>query len=136
MEEKNVTAGIAVGTGILGFLGGIFVNKYHNLKHTPEVELARLESTKAECRRAEAEAEEAQARNSKVLSELRATKKEYQNEIRGEIEEKVRKELGDYISKADATYAEAKKEKDLATARLELAKRIEKDNSSTTKYNF
>lgn len=136
--EKNTVIGIigAIGT-IGGTAAGIFIEKYHNLKNTPEAVTVRLETAKAEAKKAEADAKVAKTEADASLATLRATKREYQAEVHDEIEAKVRKELSDYIEKADSTYAEAKREKEVAQARLELAKRIERDNSSSTiKYNF
>lgn len=45
----------------------------------------------------------------RVLDNIVKTKESYQNEIRPELEKKIRKELEQYISKADKTYADAEK---------------------------
>ena len=136
--EKNI---LGIVTGVAGAAGGlvtgIFINKYHNLKNTPEAVTVRLEAAKADAKTAEANAKQAKSEAEASLAKLRATKREYQQEVHDEIEAKVRKELNDYIENAAATYAKATKEKEIAQARLELAKRIERDNGSNTlKYNF
>lgn len=59
---------------------------------------------------------------SEALNDLRKEKQKYQDEIRPEIEARVRKELENYISRADETYEKAKHENEMAKLRLELVR--------------
>lgn len=131
MDKKIVNAIIGASSGIGGLIFGILIQSYRNLKNTPEAVLARLETEKTEAKTAKAEATTAKAENEAVLDELRRTKYEYQQEVRKDLEPKIRQELQDYISKADETYEKAKRERELSEAKLELARRLEKDVTKT-----
>lgn len=119
---KNVLLFVAVfGTGALA---GIGYQSYKQLKNTPEATLTKLEIAKQEAKAATEESKKAKKEASEEYAKLRNTKKQYQDEIRPDIEAKIRKDLEDYISKADETYEKAKKENELASLKLDMAKKI------------
>ncbi len=138
-----------VGTcGILS-VGYYFVGKFVGYKkgykesdewhriNTPEVQIKALENAKRENEVAETNAKQAKAQSDEAYNRLRNTKKQYQDEIRPEIEKAVRKELETYISSADTKYEaaqktlkEAKRENELTQLRLELMKEYKKDGGS------
>lgn len=108
---------------VIGFAGGVFFEKYHNLKNTPEATITKLENAKEESKKAKKEYDAAYKANQEVLTKIQNTKDQYKAEVRADVEAKVRKELENYISKADETYEKAKKENELASVKLELSKR-------------
>lgn len=108
---------------VIGFVGGVFFEKYHNLKNTPEATITKLENAKEESKKAKKEYDAAYKANQEVLTKIQNTKDQYKAEVRADVEAKVRKELENYISKADETYEKAKKENELASVKLELSKR-------------
>lgn len=133
--------GTCVGTAIGYFLIGKAKGYQNGYKasdewhkvNTPEVQIKALEKAKMENEQAAKTATEAKLANINAYGHLKATKKQYQDEIRPEIEAEIRKELKDYISKADEEYENAKKilkeaehENELTELRLELMKKYEK----------
>lgn len=106
----------------IGLVSGICIDKFHQMRNTPEEVTRNLNEATLQNKASKKELEKQTSENRKVLNDIRSTKKAYQDEIRPEIESKVRKELEDYISKADSTYEKAKRENEMASLRLELAK--------------
>ena len=107
---------------IVGAIAGSISMKLVDNANTPEDVLARLESAKVEYNSSKASLKEQEKETNKALDTLRKTKKAYQDEIHPTLEEKIRKDLETYISKADETYAKAKRENEMADLKLELAK--------------
>lgn len=106
---------------IVGVALGGFGVKYYDVLHTPEETIRRLEAEKAEHKASSESLEALKKETNAQISELKRTKKQYQDEIRPELESKIRTELETYISKADATYEKAKYENDMASLKLKLA---------------
>lgn len=123
-----LTTGMVAAVGG-AFVAGYFVSNYNNLKNTPEAVIAKMEAVKMEAKAEQEMAAKAKREAEDAVSVLRNTKAKYQAEIRPEIEEKVRRELEGYIAEADAKYDKAKKEHELATLKLELAREKDKDSS-------
>ena len=113
----------AAGAIAIGFTCGVIFEKYHNLKNTPEATITKLQNAKEESKKAKKEYDAAYKANQEVLTKIQNTKDQYKAEVRADVEAKVRKELENYISKADETYEKAKKENELASVKLELSKR-------------
>lgn len=111
----------------IGLVAGICIDKFHQMRNTPEEVTRNLNEATMQNKASKKELEKQTSENRKILNDIRNTKKAYQDEIRPEIEAKVRKELENYISKADATYEKAKRENDMAFLRLELAKQYRRD---------
>ena len=116
MNSKVMTA---IGTGI-GVVVGVLIEKYHNKMNTPEETIQKLNAATLENKAAAKELAKVKSDDEKVLSEIKKTKQAYQDEIRPELEAKIRKELESYISKADAVYEKARHENELASLKLEL----------------
>ena len=143
----------------LGSGAGALLQKKYDDYNTPEEKIIRMkeeeerlrmrkldsEEAAEKARKANAEAEGARALVKEERHKLQQTKLAYQNEITPAIEAKIRKELQEYISQADGVYAKAKEErskteqlrkeieheKELANLKLELAKTL-KENLTTT----
>lgn len=133
MEFKitNEQAKIAAASSLVGAAIGAVTHHVYSVTHTPESKIQALNQAKYEYentkRESEAKAEEARS----AYRRLSERKREYQDEIRPNIEAKVREELHAYISKADHTYEKAKEErraaehdKEIASLKLELAKTL------------
>lgn len=127
MDKKVLNAIVGVGIGVGGMIFGSLLQSYRNMKNTPDAVIAKMEAEKVAAKAAKEEANAAKADNEKALSELRATKEQYQNEVRKELEPKIRKELETYIEKADSTYEKAKQERAVAEAKLETIKYMTKN---------
>lgn len=117
----NVNLNAIIGAVVGGVVGGVAV-KVYDKHHTPEKTIEKLETKTEEYKAAKAEAQAKEASASQELATLRRTKYEYQAEIRPEIENKVRAELNEYITKADDVYARAKHDREMADVKLELIK--------------
>lgn len=127
--KVNVNMNAIIGAVVGGAIGGVAVKVYDKL-HTPEKTIEKLETKTAEYKTAKVEAQAKQASASRELERLRNTKKEYQAEIRPEIEKKVRDELNEYIVKADDVYAKARHDREMADVKLELIKSYQRDPAS------
>jgi len=143
----------------LGSGAGALLQKKYDDYNTPEEKIIRMKEEEERLRMRKLDSEEAAAKAQKANAEaegtralvreerykIQQTKLAYQNEITPAIEAKIRKELQEYISKADGVYAKAKEErskteqlrkeieheKELANLKLELAKTL-KENLTTT----
>lgn len=124
---KEQILAIATAFG-LGTSIGVYINKYHNLKNTPEETIRRLEAATAEKKAAEKSYAEQYGKYRDAYDKLVNTKQAYQDEIRPELESKIRQELKKYIDKADETYAKAKHDNELASLKLELIRQYKKNN--------
>ena len=153
--EFNITKQMVVTA--LSFLGlgsliGALSQKAYDNYNTPEEKVLRMKEEEEVLRLKKIDVEEAVKRSREAAAEARGeqslvkeerrklelTKLAYQKEITPNIEAKIRKELQEYISKADSTYEKAKQlrkevehEKELANLKLELAKTL-KENLTTT----
>lgn len=126
ITKKQLITGLAVfaagvGIGVIGY--HIFANdKVHEFRNAKSAfELAKQESTIE-------------------LNKLKATKREYQDEIKPEIEARIRKELQTYISQAETSYLKAKelqkeaqRDREMADLKLELAKTLSESVTHTEK---
>lgn len=128
-KEQILTIACAFGVGTAT---GVFAHKYHVMKNTPEETIRKLEAATAEKKAAEKSYSEKYSEYSAAYSKLVSIKKEYQDEIRPELEAKIRKEFQDYIGKADETYAKAKHENELASLKLELIKEYKRKHSDSS----
>lgn len=140
-EEKILTGvfgvlGIGGASYVIGRSNGYKASDEWHKKNTPEAQLKALEQAKVEKESAAAIARQERSKSEAAYERLKATKQAYQDEIRPELESKVRQELQDYISNADAKYAaaektlkEAKRENELTQLRLELMKEYKKDGN-------
>ena len=99
--NKNIIFGAvtAAGTGT-GILIGVLLEKYHARMNTPEEVIQKLNNATLENKASAKELNKKISENEKILSEIKKTKKAYQDEIRPELEAGIRKELENYISKA------------------------------------
>lgn len=143
-EEKLILALVGVGSAGFSYLAGKAIGNKEGYDkadfwwktNTPEEQLKALEEAKCAKEEAASIAREAERKNQDAYARLVATKKEYQDEIRPEIEASLRKELATYISEADSKYAkaeeslqEAKRENEMSRLRLELMSEYKKDSS-------
>ena len=145
-EEKILTGvfgalGIGSASYVIGRSNGYKASDKWHRENTPEAQLKALEQAKVEKENAAAMARQERSRSEAAYERLRATKQAYQDEIRPEIESKVRQELQDYISNADVKYTaaektlkEAKRENELTQLRLELMKEYKKDGNISPTY--
>ncbi len=136
MENETKTILLVGGAAIGGLTIGYFATKYYQMKNTPESVLLKLQTAKDAAEEAEQKAQEAIKRSEekaveskRILDAIKSTKKQYQDEIRPELESKIREELKEYIEKADETYEkakliseQAKKDNELADLKLKFAK--------------
>lgn len=132
METKTLSDQpimLALSYFVLGTVTGVVAHKCYTLKHTPEETIKKLEAATAEKKAAEKSYNEKYGQYRELYDKLVSTKKAYQDEIRPELESKIRKEFEDYISKADETYEKAKHENELASLKLELIKQYRRDES-------
>lgn len=125
----------SAGTG-----AGVLGHYIYTVKHTPEDKIRELRDLKSAIDFAKKESAQEAYNASAELNRLRATKREYQDEIRPQIEAKVRKELQTYISQAEVSYnkakelqKEAQKDREIAELKLDLAKTLNKSVTHTEK---
>lgn len=137
--SKNVMVAI-ISAFSAGSLAGAIGHHFYTLAHTPEDKMQELKDAKSALDLARKQSVQEAYNASAELNRLRATKREYQNEIRPEIEAKVRKELQNYISQADVSYEKAKelqkeaqKDREIADLKLELAKTLSESVTHTEK---
>lgn len=130
MKEVLATPGILVAVGG-AFAAGYFVSNYNHLKNTPEAVINKMENVKAEAKAQENSAIKAKKEAELALSRLKSTKKQYQDEIRPELEKIIRRDLQTYISEADKKYESARKEREMADVKLELARLKDRTSGST-----
>lgn len=126
---NNLGRTLLTGGSIIGaFLFGAVMQKYRDTINTPESVINKLNAAKESANTAKAELAEQTRKNQDAYAALVSTKKQYQDEIRPKIEAKVRKELNDYILKADEKYEKAKKENELASLKMQLCNRDRESN--------
>lgn len=131
MNRNVTTAIISACSAIVGGIAGYFVSNYHHMKNTPESTIARLEMARETLKVAREGAVKARDDCRKEIEELKRTKKEYQDEMRPEIEKSIRSELESYISEADETYRLAKEKNEMADVKLKLLKEMQKNSANS-----
>ncbi len=124
----------------VGMSAGAIGNHLYSVSHTPEDKLQELRDAKSALEFTRNQSAQEALNASNELRKLKATKYEYQNEIRPELEAKIRKELQTYISQAEVSYKKAeelKKEaevaREIASLKLELAKTLNESVTHTEK---
>ena len=144
--KKETMTTILVSMGI-GTVLGVIADRYWQFKHTPEETLKKLAMAKDELIREQKELDrkihqswDASAEVAAERRKLEGRKQEYQNEVKPEIEARLRKELQDYISNADKVYTKAEKlkadaehEREIADLKLDLAKTLNESVTHTEK---
>lgn len=120
MNTAVKVVGTIAGMALSALAGGTYIS-YKNLKNTPEDVIRRMNEATEEAKKAKKEADGARALAAATKIALENKKKEYQDEIRPDIEKAIRAELNNYIERADVVYEKAKHEKELAELKLELA---------------
>lgn len=131
----------------VGAVTGLFGHKYYALKHTPEETIKELKDSREALRREQDFLDSKIRQNRDEAAQVRAEqrklqsmKTDYQNEIKPEIEAKLRKELQTYISEAEKKYEQAKSElqkakheREIADLKLDLAKTLNESVTHTEK---
>ena len=143
-KEQIITVLTSLG---IGSAIGAGLEKLYSIKHTSEDTIRELKESRDALRREQDFLDSKIRQNRDEAASVRAEqyklssmKREYQNEIKPEIEAKIRKELQTYISDAEKKYGQAKEElqkakheREIADLKLELAKTLNESVTHTEK---
>ena len=145
ISKKNaIVAGISFG---IGGIAGAVADMVYQKHHTPEDIIKEMKQSKEDLIQEQKYLDMKIRQNRDAVSEVAAerrklenTKDKYQNEIKPEIEAKLRKELQDFIANAEKVYnkaeklkAEAEHDKEIANLKLDLAKTLNESVTHTEK---
>ena len=145
INKKNaIVAGVYFG---IGGLAGAVADMIYQKHHTPEDIIKEMKQSKDDLVQEQKYLDMKIRQNRDAVSEVAAErrklegrKQEYQNEVKPEIEARLRKELQDYISNADKVYTKAEKlkadaehEREIADLKLDLAKTLNESVTHTEK---